>query len=239
MAKSNWRVQPSIFNPRWYSLRLTTKHLKEIINLYIDKQNRFCIVDYGCGDMPYRELFESYVQKYIGLDLEENPFAEIHILPAGKINIENNSTEVVLSTQVLEHVENPEEYLSECFRILKDDGLLILSTHGYWMYHPTPNDYWRWTSSGLQKIIKQAGFEIVYFKGMVSRSAFGIQLLQDSVLFKIPNFIIPLLALPSQIIMLLVDRLLSTQKSRDKDSAIYITVSKVKKCSLYHNHVRG
>lgn len=232
MAKSNWRVQPSIFNPRWYSLRLTTKHLKEIINLYIDKQNRFCIVDYGCGDMPYRELFESYVQKYIGLDLEENPFAEIHILPTGKINIQNNFAEVVLSTQVLEHVENPSEYLSESFRILKDEGILILSTHGYWIYHPTPNDYWRWTSSGLQKIIKQAGFEIIYFKGLVSRAAFGIQLLQDSLLFKIPKFLVPVLALPAQIFMFLFDKILSSQQSRNQDASIFIAVCKANKSNI-------
>ena len=229
MIKSNWRLKPSIFNPRWYPLSLTTKHIKKIIELYFAEGKKLHIIDYGCGDMPYKELFEPVVGKYTGLDLAENPLAELHISSDGRIQIEDNYTDAVLSTQVLEHVENPTEYLSESFRILKDNGILILSTHGYWIYHPTPHDYWRWTSAGLQKIIKQAGFEVIYFKGIVSRPAFGIQLLQDSLLFKIPKFLIPVLAFPSQIFMYLFDKLLSSQKSRDQEASIFMVVGKVKK----------
>lgn len=229
MIKPNWRLKPSIFNPRWYPLTLTTRQIIKIIELYFTNSKKSHLVDFGCGDMPYKELFEPVVDKYIGLDLAYNPLAELYISPNGQIQIDDNFTDVVLSTQVLEHVENPQEYLSESFRILKDNGILVLSTHGYWIYHPTPHDYWRWTSAGLQKIIKQAGFEIIYFKGLVSRPAFGIQLLQDSLLFKIPKFLEPLLAFPFQILIFLFDKLLASQKSRDVDASIFIVVCRAKK----------
>jgi SAM-dependent methyltransferase len=229
MSKPNWRLSPSIFNPRWYPLTLTTKHINKIIGKYIHKDKQLELIDYGCGDMPYKPLFEAVVKEYRGLDIAENDLADVHIGIDGTIPIENNSVDLVLSTQVLEHVENPAEYLSESFRILKNGGALILSTHGYWIYHPTPADYWRWTSSGLRKIIEKAGFEIDYFKGIVSRPSVGILLLQDSLIFKVPKFLIPVIAFPSQILMLILDKVLSSQNSRDKDAAIFMVVCKAKK----------
>jgi SAM-dependent methyltransferase len=68
--------------------------------------------------------------------------------------------DLVLSTQVLEHVEDPLKYLSECARALKDDGLLALTTHGLFEDHPCPNDYWRWTAQGLETIVKQSGLVV-------------------------------------------------------------------------------
>ncbi len=229
MSKNNWRLSPSIFNPRWYPLTLTTKHIKKIIAEYIHKENQFELIDYGCGDMPYKILFEPFVKKYSGLDIAENEMADIHIEKDGRIPIDESSADIVLSTQVLEHVENPAEYLSESFRVLKKDGLIILSTHGYWIYHPTPNDYWRWTSAGLKKIIESAGFELVYFKGIVGRPSVGILLIQDSLIFKVPKFLIPVIAFPSQIMMFIFDKILSSQRSRDKDSAIYMVAARAKK----------
>jgi hypothetical protein len=32
---------------------------------------------------------------------------------------------------------------------MQDDGVLLLSTHGTWLYHPHPEDHRRWTRTGL------------------------------------------------------------------------------------------
>ena len=226
MQRKNPRLNPSIFNSRWYPLSLTRKNLTYIINKYIDKNKNLVLADYGCGDMPYKSLFQKDVKEYIGLDLDINKLADINFSPEGNIEIEDNSVDIVLSTQVLEHVENPALYLQESFRILKNNGQFIISTHGYWIYHPTPTDYWRWTSSGLKKIILNAGFEIELFKGIVARPAVGILLIQDGIIYKFPKFLRPIVALPFQILILLFDKLLASQKSRDKDSAIFVVVCK-------------
>jgi SAM-dependent methyltransferase len=94
--------------------------------------------------MPYRALFEPYVAKYIGVDLPSNIEADLTVAPHWEMLLPGDGADVVLSTQVLEHVETPLAYLNDCYRMLKHGGLLILSTHGYWMYHPDPHDYWRW-----------------------------------------------------------------------------------------------
>jgi len=229
MNDAKRRLNPSIFDSRWLPLSKTRKHLEFIIENYLKGKGDKVLADFGCGDMPYKPILSPFVSNYIGLDLKENKLADIHISPEGKIQLEENSVDIILSTQVLEHVEDPAGYLDESFRVLKNNGQLVISTHGYWIYHPTPFDYWRWTSSGLQKVLKKAGYEIEYFKGILSRPAVGLLLIQDSLIFKIPKFLIPLIAFPFQIMMFLIDKILASQKSRDSDAAIYIAVCKAVK----------
>ena len=46
-------------------------------------------------------------------------------------------------------------------RVLRADGLLVLSTHGFWIEEHEPTDYWRWTFQGLRKILEECDFRIV------------------------------------------------------------------------------
>ena len=65
----------------------------------------------------------------------------------------------MLSFQVLEHVRDVGQYLTEALQIIRDDGWLILSTHGTWLYHPHPEDHHRWTRQGLLAELAGNGFE--------------------------------------------------------------------------------
>lgn len=51
---------------------------------------------------------------------------------------ENNSFDLVVSFNVLEHTQNPQQVLSECFRVLRSDGYLYFSMpnyHSWWEGH--------------------------------------------------------------------------------------------------------
>jgi SAM-dependent methyltransferase len=145
--------------------------------------------------------------------------------PAGIIDMPEESVGFVLSTQVLEHVEDPKAYLKEAHRILEKEGKLILSTHGYWMFHPDPTDFWRWTSTGLKKIVTEAGFEVVYFEGILGRSAMGLQLFQDGLLFKLPKPLRFILSLILQPLIIFFDKII-TAKSRNEDACTFVLVAK-------------
>jgi len=131
---------------------------------------------------------------------------------------------VVLSSQVMEHVEDPRTHLAECRRILKPDGLLFLSTHGYWKYHPHPGDYWRWTSSGLCKLLEESGFVVIELKGSMGLAPTGIQLLQDGLLPRVPGRLRKPFIFLVQSSMALADRAHSTEQ-RAQDACAYVVVA--------------
>jgi SAM-dependent methyltransferase len=145
------------------------------------------ILDYGCGNKPYRELFGDKFRTYVGADIVGNREAELVLDREGKVPAEDASFDCVLSSQVLEHVTYPRLYLAEAHRLLKPGGSLVLSTHGIWPYHPDPTDYWRWTIEGLQFEVRQAGFEIVMMQSVFGVESSALQLWQDATYERLPN----------------------------------------------------
>jgi SAM-dependent methyltransferase len=222
--KGNDRLYPSIFHTRYVVLSqlrdITIARMQELTA----QNKQQTLIDFGCGDMPYRSLIEPMVGKYLGIDLEMNPKAEHHIGFDSKTSLPDGYADIVLSNQVLEHVDTPSGYLQEAMRVLKPGGYMICTTHGYWFYHPTPNDYWRWTSAGLRKTIEAEGFRIHIFHGVLGLAASGLQLLQDGIIAKLPKFLVPPFALIMQIKIRLFNKI-NTQVQRDRDAALYVIVA--------------
>ena len=138
------------------------------------------VLDNGCAEMQYRDLIAPGVE-VVGADLPGNPVADVEIRPDGTLPLEDASFDAVLSTQVLEHVADPALYLSECARVLRPGGRLLLSTHGIMIYHPDPVDYWRWTWAGLERIVAEAGLEVERRDDVMDLATTGAQLLQDGI----------------------------------------------------------
>lgn len=163
------------------------------------------LLDYGCADTPYRDFFGSDIE-YIGADLPGNEQAAVQLRPDGTVPVKDASFDGVLSTQVLEHVQDPRLYLSECFRALRPGGRMLLSTHGVFPYHPDPVDLWRWTCEGLRREVQDVGFEVIRFEGVIGMAATGLQLFQDAISYRIPRRLVPWLAWLMQPIVAFVDR---------------------------------
>src|SRR5262249_41503594 len=66
--------------------------------------------------------------------------------------VADDSFDIVLCTQVLEHAEDPAVAVRELHRVTKPGGRVLASTHGVQVFHPNPNDYWRWTHTGFQRL---------------------------------------------------------------------------------------
>jgi SAM-dependent methyltransferase len=135
-------------------------HLADI-RLFLDhyKGDSFDrLLDYGCGGSPYRELFNA--KNYIRADYVDSDNLDYAITSEGKIDMPDNSCDAVLSTQVLEHVFSPRQYLSEAFRVLRPGGKLILTTPGIWEDHGCPYDFRRWTYDGLRRELEDVGFTV-------------------------------------------------------------------------------
>ena len=182
------------------------------------------LLDFGCGNMPYRPLFERKLQAYRGFDLHGNEMADGTISEDGRLQRQDESVDIVLSSQVLEHVASPDTYLTEAFRVLRPGGQLILSTHGVWKYHPDPTDFWRWTCDGLKKLISAYGFEITYFEGLMGPEATAIQLWQDMKLLRVPDILKTSFTWTMQRLMERADRRCQSV-DRDRDACVYIVVA--------------
>jgi SAM-dependent methyltransferase len=224
-GRGNARLYPKYSGGRFHILSLLRRHMQRIAETELPTRDDLVFIDFGCGDMPYRPIFEPYVGRYCGADLPENTRAQYHVGADNRIDLPDCYADVLLSNQVLEHVEDPVAYLRESYRVLKTDGILILSTHGYWMYHPNPQDLWRWTGDGLRKVIGEAGFAVTRFEGLMGLAATGFQILHDAFAAKVPTFARPLLAAGMQPLISFADHLNSTAEKR-QDASVFIAVAR-------------
>jgi SAM-dependent methyltransferase len=116
---------------------------------------RVRVLDVGCGVKPYYPWFEPYASEYVGVDTD-NPAADLRGA-AEALPVEDGSFDVVLCTQVLEHSPDPDLAVRELWRAAASGGRVLASTHGVQCYHPAPEDYWRWTHTGLERLFRRNG----------------------------------------------------------------------------------
>ncbi len=74
---------------------------------------------------------------------------------------EDNSVDLVVSQEVLEHVPHPFLAMREIHRVIKPRGVAFVQLPFVIGDHPCPNDYWRFTRQGIVELAHQAGFSDV------------------------------------------------------------------------------
>ncbi len=62
---------------------------------------------------------------------------------------------------VLEHVRNPFRVFAALYQIMKQDSLLIVETVFTFPYHPSPEDYWRFSPDCLKYLAEESGFTVL------------------------------------------------------------------------------
>jgi SAM-dependent methyltransferase len=152
------------FNPGYFGLFINPFYFARkglYVNIHDFAQHiRGRTLDVGCGSKPYEKLF-LYSTEYIGLEVNrENKSAEYYY--DGKtFPFSDEEFDSVITSQVFEHVFNPDEFLREIHRVLNPGGILLLTTPFVWDEHTQPFDYARYSSYGLMHILNRNGFEIV------------------------------------------------------------------------------
>lgn len=117
------------------------------------------LLDVGAGSLRRYQCCFPRIHTYRTLDVNANSGADI-IGSAESIPLPDASVGNILCTQVLEHVPHPWLAIQEMYRVLRPNGLLLLTVPQMNELHEIPHDYYRYTNYGLRQLLQEAGFEV-------------------------------------------------------------------------------
>jgi SAM-dependent methyltransferase len=109
------------------------------------------VLDVGSKNAPYKRYIPhtEYMTLDINPQVKPDIVADIH-----NVNWESNYFDTIIATEVLEHCYCPQKVIDEIYRLLKQEGICILSTRFIYPYHPDPKDYYRFTKDALEDLFK-------------------------------------------------------------------------------------
>jgi len=126
------RFTPECVREIWYEHYHRYSFAKNLVN----NKN---VLDAACGEGYGSQLLAKYAKKVVGIDIDEKsikhaqnryPIKNLNFIKTSVTNLpfEDNSFDVIVSFETLEHLLEQEQMLAEFNRVLKSDGLLIIST---------------------------------------------------------------------------------------------------------------
>lgn len=111
------------------------------------------VLDVGCGDKPYKQWMP-LAESYVGMDVKHGPEVDVVIEPGARWPVADAEFDVVLCTQVLEHVEDLDHTLAELERVLRPGGQLVATVPFIYNEHGSPHDYRRCSAAGLTNLLR-------------------------------------------------------------------------------------
>jgi SAM-dependent methyltransferase len=158
------RVRPSLAQYDYLALSSLSADVSDLLQGLGPASPGARALDLGADRSPYRELLETLGYAVETLDIGEESGAD-HIGPADRTGLPDSTFDLVLCTQVLEHVARPLDVLREVRRILTPRGMFLFSVPHVWFFHPHPADYWRFTQQGVLELCTQGGFHASELRG--------------------------------------------------------------------------
>ena len=81
-----------------------------------------------------------------------------------KLPIAKESYDNIFAFNILEHIYNHSQLLNECYRILKNAGNIFIIAPFLYRIHADPDDFFRYTSHSLSKLLSETGFKNIKIK---------------------------------------------------------------------------
>ena len=123
------------------------------------------VIDFGSYDVngTYKNIFPSSNWNYKGIDLQAGPNVDyVATDPYFWDEIDDNSIDLVISGQALEHCEYPWLIFEETKRVLKYSGKCIFIAPSSGHEHKFPVDCWRIYPDGMKALCKHAGLKVLH-----------------------------------------------------------------------------
>lgn len=183
------RIYPKIWDVSYILTRSNIKHFHELITILKKERSNIRVLDLGCGEKPFEKILLNHFEivEYLGIDMVENSMADILLdLNIERIPFEEKSFDLIILSEVLEHLYNPMFILKEALRVLKKGGYIYISTPFLFHYHEPPHDYYRYTEFFYKKFALENNLLIISIKkgGTFFSSPFFALILLITAIFK-------------------------------------------------------
>jgi len=124
------------------------------------------VLDIGAGECPLRGVLEEMGFCYSSLDIEQNRAGSIDYVaridgPLPESLVQAGGFELLVLTEVLEHVPNWEAAFDNLAMLLKPGGKCIVTAPFFYMLHEEPYDFWRPTDHALRYFAEARGLEVL------------------------------------------------------------------------------
>ncbi len=132
-------------------------------------QNKFksiyfgVVLDIGGRDRGIFQKPKDKVSNWIFADINEDHKPDLILDVTNMKQINSKSIDVINAIELFEHVADIEIGLNECYRVLKENGIIVISVPFLYPIHADPYDYQRWTDYKWRIELRERGFKIQKF----------------------------------------------------------------------------
>ena len=151
------------FRQEEFIVPLLKSEIEENIVKYIQLKKIQSVLDVGCGSSPFRSLFENHQIRYFGFDVNTNENADFVGEIDKELNVDiinNGKYDFILCTEVLEHVANWDVAFHNFYKLLNDDGIILLTAPHFYQLHEEPFDFWRPTIHAFSYFAERNNFKL-------------------------------------------------------------------------------
>ncbi|AEG18354.1 methyltransferase domain-containing protein [Methanobacterium paludis] len=144
--------------------------VKELVKIFSEKYPiKEPVFEFGSFQVPEQKDFADMRhifpgKTYFGCDMRSGPGVDL-ILDLHNIDLSSKSAGTVLILDTFEHVEYPRKAIKEVYRIMKSDGIVLITSVMNFPIHEHPSDYWRFTPEGFKSLLEDFKFKYVDFVG--------------------------------------------------------------------------
>jgi SAM-dependent methyltransferase len=144
------------------------------------QEGKVSVIELGSGGAQFRELYADHNLDYIGIDYEPYEGLSIQKNLTFGVPIKDESVDIVILNNFIEHFPDTFFILSESLRVLKRGGKVLACVPFLMQAHQVPFDYVRYTSDGLSEVFDRVGFTDIKVQNPMSVFESVFSLIQNT-----------------------------------------------------------
>ncbi len=152
-----------ITQPDYFVVKHLDSFLREQLGRLLGKGQ--IVVDVGCGEQPLRGLIERLGGRYTGIDVNKHSQVRTDVLGTVTATpFREEIADIVICTEVLEHVSDTYRAFGELVNLTKPGGYLLITTPFSYPLHEQPHDFVRLTSFQIRELARHHGLVVEHIQ---------------------------------------------------------------------------